>query len=426
MIPYDLIRHKQLGHAHTWPEIEFLVTSFTDGSLPDYQMAAWLMAVHFQGMDPAERQDLVRAMIGSGRRLDFSHLDGYVADKHSTGGVGDKVSLILAPIVAACGIYVPMISGRGLGHTGGTLDKLEAIPGFNINLDLEAFQHQVARVGLGIMGQTDDICPADKKMYALRDVTATVGSIPLICSSIMSKKIAEGIKGLVLDVKVGNGAFMTDPEDARALAQALKETGDAFGVDTVARLTDMNQPLGRSAGGWCEVQESLEVLEGGGHADTMALSKILSADILRLAGVENPEQAVESALSSGRAREKFDQLVAAQGGDVKALTDPNTHCPAVTVPLKAPGDGYLTAVDTYAVGMSLITAGAGRQQLTDSLDPTAGLILEIKIGDQVQAGEEIGRYFGAEGGKVEAAADELSQALTWGAETVAGPQLVVA
>ena len=265
MIPYDLIRKKQQGRAHTPEEIRFLVEAFTDGSLPGHQMAAWLMAVYFQGMTIEERHELVRAMIGSGRRLDFSGIGGYVADKHSTGGVGDKVSLVLGPLVAACGVYVPMLSGRGLGHTGGTLDKLEAIPGFRTALDLDTFQRLVAEVGICIMGQTDDICPADRKMYALRDVTATVGSVPLICGSIMSKKIAAGIQGLVLDVKWGSGAFMTSVDEARTLARALKETGEAFGVDTVTRITDMNQPLGTASGVWCEVQEAVEVLEGGGR-----------------------------------------------------------------------------------------------------------------------------------------------------------------
>ena len=432
MIPYDLIRTKQQGRAHTPEEIRFLVEAFTDGSLPDYQLAAWLMAVYFQGMEIEERHELVRAMIESGRRLDFSHLDGYVADKHSTGGVGDKVSLVLGPLVAACGVYVPMLSGRGLGHTGGTLDKLDAIPGFRTALDVETFQRQVAEVGVCIMGQTDDICPADGKMYALRDVTATVSSIPLICGSIMSKKIAEGIRGLVLDVKWGSGAFMTSLDEARTLAAALKETGAAFGVDTVTRITDMNQPLGRTAGIWCEVQEAVEVLEGGGPSDVAALSKTLSADILRLAGESNPDRVVEAALTSGRAREKFDQMVAAQSGDVKALSDPNMHRPAVTIPLKAPRSGCLQAVDTYACGMSLITAGAGRVRQRDSIDLTAGFILEVKVrlaagqvGDRIQAGEEIGRCFGADRGRVEAAAGELQAALSWGEEKVEPQQLVV-
>ena len=425
MIPYDLIRKKQQGRAHTPEEIRFLVGAFTDGRLPDYQLAAWLMAVYFQGMEIDERDELVKAMIGSGRRLDFSHLNGYVADKHSTGGVGDKVSLILGPLVAACGVYVPMLSGRGLGHTGGTLDKLDAIPGFQTSLDLETFQRQVAEVGVCIMGQTNDICPADRKMYALRDVTATVSSIPLICGSIMSKKIAEGVQGLVLDVKWGSGAFMTSVDEARTLACALRETGEAFGVDTITRITDMNQPLGRAAGIWCEVQEAVEVLEGDGPSDLVELSKTLSVDILRLAGESNPDKVVEEALASGRAREKFDQLVAAQGGDVKALTDPAVHRPAATGTLKAPQSGYLQAVDTYACGMSLITAGAGRVRQSDSLDATAGFILEVKIGDKVQAGSEIGRCFGADRGKVEAAAGGLAAALSWGEEKVDPPRLVV-
>ena len=314
MIPYELIRKKQGGAAHTPEEIRWLLEAFTSGELPDYQMAAWLMAVYFQGMDPGERQMLVEAMIDSGRRLDFSHLDGYVADKHSTGGVGDKVSLVLGPLVAACGVYVPMISGRGLGHTGGTLDKLDAIPGFRTSLDLETFERQVAEVGICIMGQTDDICPADKQLYALRDVTATVSSVPLIAGSIMSKKIAEGIQGLVLDVKWGSGAFMGSLAEARELARVLVETGAAFGVDTVAHISDMNQPLGRSAGVWCEVREAVAALEGDGPADLVELSLFLASEMLRLAGRDDPQLEVQDALASGRAREKLDELVSAQGG----------------------------------------------------------------------------------------------------------------
>ena len=375
-------------------------------------MAAWLMAVYFRGMTTAEREELVKAMIDSGERLDFSHLPGYVADKHSTGGVGDKVSLILAPLVAACGVFVPMISGRGLGHTGGTLDKLESIPGFTTALDLPTFKKVVAEVGACLIGQTEEICPADRKIYALRDVTATVSSIPLICGSIMSKKIAEGISGLVLDVKVGNGAFMTTVEEARALADALVATGQAFGVDTVARLTNMDQPLGHAAGIWCEVREALDVLEGGGPDDLRDLTLTLSADILRLAGVDEPEETAAQALSSGKAREKFDEIVAAQQGDVKALAQLDLHAPDVTVPLVAPSSGYLAAVDTYRAGLSVITGGGGRTQAGDSIDPTAGFILQAKVGDRMETGDEIGRAFGADAGKVEAAARELTAALT--------------
>ncbi len=425
MIPYELIRKKQQEGVNSPEEIRYLLETFTAGKLPDYQMAAWLMAVYFKGMAPGERQVLVQAMIDSGRRLDFAHLDGYVADKHSTGGVGDKVSFVLGPLVAACGVYVPMLSGRGLGHTGGTLDKLDAIPGFQTSLDLETFQRTVADVGICIMGQTADICPADKLLYALRDVTATVDSVPLIAGSIMSKKIAEGIQGLVLDVKWGSGAFMSTLPAARELARVLVETGQAFGLDTVAHITDMNQPLGRCAGVWCEVQESVAALEGDGPADLVELSVFLSAEILRLAGRDEPEREVRAALESGRAREKLDEMVAAQGGDPAALADPTTHAPKVTVPLLAPQGGYLAAIDTYRCGMALITAGAGRQTKSDILDPTAGLDLQVRLGDRVEAGDEIGRCHGAKGDRVEAATRELLQTLTFSAEPVAPPDLIV-
>jgi pyrimidine-nucleoside phosphorylase len=425
MIPYDLIRKKQQGREHSPAELRFLVDAFTDGTLPDYQMAAWLMAVHFQGMTVDERHELVRLMIDSGKRLDFSHLDGYVADKHSTGGVGDKVSLIMGPVVAACGVYVPMLSGRGLGHTGGTLDKLEAIPGFRTDLDLDTFQQQVADIGLCIMGQTDDICPADRKMYALRDVTATVVSVPLICGSIMSKKIAEGIQGLVLDIKCGSGAFMTTLEEARELSAALQETGAEFGVQTVARITDMNQPLGRAAGVWCEVREALDVLEGNGPDDLLTLTKVLSTDILRLAGAGNPERQVDKALQSGRAREKLDQMVVAQGGDISSLADATIYQPQASVSLTAPSDGYLAAMDSYEVGMALVTAGAGRIQQTDELDPSAGLSLEIKIGDQAKSGDKIGRVFGSDANRVNLAASEIQAALHWSESAVQSLPLIL-
>ncbi|MEE9161933.1 MAG: thymidine phosphorylase [Candidatus Neomarinimicrobiota bacterium] len=425
MIAYDLIRKQQDGLPLTKEEIAFLVAAFVDGSLPDYQLAAWLMAVYFRGMSVKERRALVAAMVNSGRRLDFSGLDGYVADKHSTGGVGDKVSLVLAPLLAACGVYVPMLSGRGLGHTGGTLDKLESIPGFRTRLDLDVFRRQVTDLGVAIMGQTDDLVPADRKMYALRDMTATVSSLPLIVASIMSKKIAEGLNGLVLDVKWGSGAFMRGLDEARVLAGALQETGADFAVDTVARITDMNQPLGRAAGLWCEVRESVDALEGGGPPDLMTLVTRLAVDVLTLADYPEPEAAVAEALGSGRAREKFDRLVAAQGGDLKALTDPATHRPAFTRSFKAPRGGILQSVDTYRCGLALIQAGAGRQRQEESLDHSAGFSLDVKIGDQVQAGAEVGRFFGADQDKVEAAAAELQAALAWGDEVVARPELLV-
>ena len=425
MIAYDLIRKQQEGLPLTGEEITYLVAAFVDGSLPDSQLAAWLMAVYFRGMSVEERRALVAAMVDSGRRLDFSDLDGYVADKHSTGGVGDKVSLVLGPLLAACGVYVPMLSGRGLGHTGGTLDKLESIPGFRTRLELDAFRRQVADVGIAIMGQTDDLVPADRTMYAMRDMTATVSSLPLIVASIMSKKIAEGLNGLVLDVKWGSGAFMRTLDEARALAGALRETGADFAVDTVARITDMNQPLGRAAGLWCEVLESVNALEGGGPPDLMTLVTCFAVDILNLADYPEPEPAVADALGSGRAREKFDQLVAAQGGDPQALTDPATHRPAFTHPLKAPRGGILQSVDTYRCGLALIRAGAGRQRQEEGLDHSAGFSLGIKIGDQVQAGAEVGRIFGADQDKVEAAAAELQAALAWGDEDVARPELLV-
>ncbi|MFC1747114.1 thymidine phosphorylase, partial [Candidatus Neomarinimicrobiota bacterium] len=423
--PYDLIRAKQAGQVHTSEEIQFLLSAFMDGDLPDYQMSAWLMAVYFQGMSTEEYVALTDIMLNSGQRLDFSYLNGYVADKHSTGGVGDKISLILAPVVVACGVYVPMISGRGLGHTGGTLDKLESIPGFRTDLDPETFRRIVGEVGTCLVGQTDEICPADRKLYALRDVTATVSSIPLITASIMCKKIAEGIQGLVLDIKVGNGAFMTTKQAAKELAAALTETGNRFNIQTVPRLTDMNQPLGNAAGLWCEIRESLAVLEGHGPADVAELSVRLATDILQMARIDAPARAVQEAISSGRAREKLDEIVFAQGGDPAALTNPDTHLPRAVAPILSPIAGYLVGVDTYRCGMSLVTAGAGRKKLDDALDPSAGFHLDVKIGDRVGQGAEVGRVFGADKGRIEQAQRELQDALSWGEEPVPSPQLIM-
>jgi pyrimidine-nucleoside phosphorylase len=422
---YDIIRNKADGPGNTSAEIRYLIDNYIAERLPDYQMAAWLMAVYHKGLAPEELQTLVASMLDSGERLDFSNIDGFVADKHSTGGVGDKISLILAPLLAACDIFVPMISGRALGHTGGTLDKLETIPGFKTDLDLATFKGLVASVGCGLIGQTGEICPADRRLYALRDVTATVSSIPLISASIMSKKLAEGLDGLSLDVKWGSGAFMSTLKQAQVLAETMVGIGDRAGLKIRARLTDMNQPLGTKCGLWCEVTESIAVLEGGGPDDLRELSLILANDVLELAGETGGIELARQTLDSGAARDKFDEIIHAQGGDVTALNDLNLHQPEFTQPIVAGESGWLAEVDTYAIGMSLITAGGGRTKLSDLIDPTVGFEFNVKVGDRVEKGDEIGCYFGGTADKLKQAHDQFVKSLQWSPEMTAHLPLVV-
>jgi len=399
-LPAELIKKKRAGLAHTDDEIRFLVSAFTTGELPDYQMSAWLMAVFFKGMTPAETSTLTEAMLRSGRVLDFSHLPVRAVDKHSTGGVGDKTSVILAPIVGALGVPVPMISGRGLGHTGGTLDKLEAIPGFTTRLTLDGFTHQVETLGVSLIGQTNEICPADRKIYALRDVTATVESLPLICASIMSKKLAEGIGGLVLDVKFGSGAFMKTLEAAEQLADGLMAIGAAHGKKVAALLTRMEEPLGRFVGNSLEIGECIAILKGESYlgrrdfADCRELSLELSAQMLWLSGrASSPEEGLTLAresLESGRAYEFFERICRAQGGDPRALPLAKTR-----VDVLAPADGFVGKFNCERIGIAGITLGAGRRLATDSVEPTAGIEVHRKLGEPVSRGEKMFTLYGA-------------------------------
>ena len=394
MRPQDLIKKKRDGHALTHAEIHFLIDGYTAGRIPDYQMSALTMAVFFQGMNHDETVSLTECMLHSGTVVDLRRIPGLKVDKHSTGGVGDKISLPLAPAVAAAGVPVPMISGRGLGHTGGTLDKLESIPGFQVNLSLAEYQQIIADIGLCLIGQTQEIAPADKKLYALRDVTATVESIPLITGSILSKKLAEGIDGVVFDVKTGSGAFMKTDADARKLAHNLVEIGARMGKKVVALLTDMNQPLGCAIGNTLEVLESLDVLCGGGPADVVALTVELGAYMLllgeRVSDVEAGRQQIRQVLADGSAWRKFEQLVARQGGDVAVLADPAKfrralHQQAVC----ASCDGYVQAIDSEAVGIASMLLGAGRERVDAAIDHAAGIMLHKKIGDPVTSGETL-------------------------------------
>jgi pyrimidine-nucleoside phosphorylase len=389
----DLIRHKRDGGALDRAAIDYFVTGVTDGTLPDYQAAALLMAIVLRGMTAEETAWLTDAMVRSGVRVEFTGLAAMPVDKHSTGGVGDKTSLVLAPLAATCGVPVPMMSGRGLGHTGGTLDKLEAIPGFRTALSLDEMRRAVGSVGCALIGQTSEIAPADRRLYALRDVTATVESIPLICASILSKKIAEGIGGLVLDVKTGDGAFMKTPETSRHLAQSLVAIGMAAGVRTEALITRMDAPLGRAVGNANEVIESIETLKGRGPQDVERLSVLLAARMLVLSGVTREEADAEArvrkALASGAGVEKFREIVANQGGDPRVLDD-YTLMPAAPDrhPIGAPRTGYL-AIHAERVGRAAVALGAGRAKLDDIVDPAVGIEVLIEPGARVKADDTV-------------------------------------
>lgn len=389
-LPADLILKKKRGGQHTPAELKFLVQGFAQGKIPDYQMSAWLMAVCFASLNEQEVAIFTDEMKNSGQVLDFSSL-GLTVDKHSTGGLGDKTSLILAPLVAAAGVPVPMIAGRGLGHTGGTLDKLESIPGFSVNLSLVQFQKQVRELGTSIIGQTSDICPADKKLYALRDVTGTVDSLPLICGSIMSKKLAEGISGLVLDVKFGSGAFMKTQEEAIRLASALSGIGARAGKKVVALVTRMSEPLGRFIGNALEVQECLDIMNGQtkpssgkDYSDTIELTLELAAHMIHLGGkarsAEEGRSQAEELLRSGAAREFFDKLLVAQGAQTKFTLPKARHQLDIT----ASGGGHMKFDNLEKLGLASIILGAGRIHQTDPLDPAAGIEVLVRDGEAVQ------------------------------------------
>jgi len=390
----DLIRKKRDGGEHTREEIDYLVSSYTHGDIPDYQMSAWLMAVWIRGLSPGETAALTEAMLHSGEVLDHSYLPMKKVDKHSTGGVGDKTSLILAPIVAAGGLAVPMIAGRGLGHTGGTLDKLEAIPGFNTSLSLADFRRVLRECGMGLIGQTAEIAPADKKIYALRDATSTVENIGLICASIMSKKLAEGIDALVLDVKTGSGAFMAKQEDAVRLAEVMVDTARRTGKKAVALLTDMGQPLGRMAGHSNEVIEAIDVLRGKGPDDVRNLSVELSAWMFylgeRTKSVEDGRFLAEEMIASGKALEKFRQCIRLQGGD-EHIVDDTCLLPMAKsqVDVTSSISGYITATHCRDFGIALAMLGGGRGKKEDRIDHGVGLEFHKRIGDRVQAGEKL-------------------------------------
>jgi pyrimidine-nucleoside phosphorylase len=390
----DIIQRKRDGEELTSEEIGFFILGYTRGEIPDYQASALAMAIFFKGMTPAETVALTESMMRTGEVLDLSFLPGPRVDKHSTGGVGDKTSLVLAPLAAACGVYVPMISGRGLGHTGGTLDKLEAIPGFRVGLSLSEFREVLRRSRLGLIGQTPEIAPADRKLYALRDVTATVESLPLIAASIMSKKMAEGIDALVLDVKTGDGAFMKTYAQSKALAETMVAIGRGMGKKVAALITDMEQPLGRAVGNALETLECIETLKGRGPKDLESLSLELAAWMLYLGGVSASLDAARSkvrdTLASGAGLRKFQEVIDLQGGNPRVCDDVSLLPRArETVELKADRDGRIARISCRAVGHAAMLLGAGRERTDSVIDPAVGLVLHKKVGDVAVQGEAL-------------------------------------
>ncbi|MDF7824982.1 thymidine phosphorylase [Pontiellaceae bacterium B12227] len=383
MLPQWIIEKKRDGAELDSNEIRDFIDGYTKGDIPDYQMSALAMAIYFNGMTPRETADLTLAMMESGKVIDPDSIRGVKVDKHSTGGIGDKISIPLAPLVAACGGTVPMISGRGLGITGGTLDKLESIAGYRVGLSEPEFFQTLKAVGCSMIGQTAEIAPADKKLYALRDVTATVPSIPLIVSSIMSKKMAEGIDSLVLDVKCGSGAFMKNIENARALAKGLVDTGVAMGKKVTALITDMNQPLGTTVGNALEVQESLDILSGKGPADSQGLTITLAEHMLAVAGI--PDPGIFQALENGTALQKFEQMVTCHGGDLAA----GLPTAGKQIPLPAPQSGFISKCDAEAIGRASLLLGAGRAKTTDTIDHAVGISNLRKIGERIEKGEPL-------------------------------------
>ena len=405
MRPQDVIRKKRDGQELSREEIVFFVDGVTTGHVADYQISALLMAIYLNGMSQNEQQILTEAMLESGSILDFSDIAKPKADKHSTGGVGDKTSLLIAPLVASCGVAVPMISGRGLGHTGGTLDKLESIPGYRVNLTVDEFKRVLNDVGYAMAGQTAELAPADKKMYALRDATSTVEAIPLIVASIISKKGAAGLDAMVIDVKVGNGAFMRDEARAKELAHALVSTGNSCGIKTRALLTDMNQPLGAAVGNSLEVLECIEILRGETSKaayPVLDLSLQLAAHMLVLVNVEDTiERALATLrrqIDSGAALEAFRRNILAQGGDARVCDDPNRFLPLVTegVKVESPRSGFITRIDTTEIGHAIAAIGGGRVRIEDVIDPTVGFVTEVKIGDRIAHDDALGIVYSAD------------------------------
>lgn len=429
--PTEIIRKKRNGGKLSREEMQFFINGYLDGNIPDYQMSALLMAIYFQKMDFEETAILTDIMLHSGVVVDLSSVPGIKVDKHSTGGVGDKVSLILAPMVAACGVPVPMISGRGLGHTGGTLDKLESIPGFRVNLLLDEYKKVIHDIGVVMIGQTKEIAPADKRIYALRDVTGTVECIPLITASILSKKLAEGMDALVLDVKFGRGAFMQSEQDALALAQTMIGVSKNVGKKTVALLTAMNQPLGYNVGNWLEVVECIECMQGKDVPDLMEVTYALGGAMLVLgkkaSSIEEGMAMCEESVRSGKAFDKFKQLVQKQGGDVSYIENPAKY-PAskFSAEVKSATNGDIDNIDALEIGFVGIMLGAGRMKVEDTIDPKAGIVLKKKVGDSVTAGETLAILYTDKQAVLEAAVHRVDKAFSIATEHSTSQPLISA
>ena len=409
MNPKALIQHKSDGQEISKSDLTSFISSYLNNSINDNDMILFLKAVHKNGMTTNETFAFTEAMIDSGEKIEFSNMDNYVVDKHSTGGIGDKVSIILAPLMAASGLAIPMIAGRSLGHTGGTIDKLETIPNMNLNLTINEFKSNVENHGISIMEQSSSICPADKKMYALRDITGTIDSTPLICGSIMSKKIAEGIQGLVLDIKTGNGAFMNTMDKAVELGDALQNIGESFNISTDIIFSSMDQPLGNAAGMWCEVEESISTLKGNGPKDLLELTFQLGSKLLVQAGITKSETSAisiqENLIQSGKAYQKFEEFINAQNGMTSELTSVNK--PRYETIIRSDKSGYITSMDTLKIGWALVDLGCGRRDKSDTLDPTAGMEFIVKIGDEIKSGDPIFRCFNSKKNKLEKASQKL-------------------
>ncbi len=425
----EIIKKKRDGKHLTAEEINLLVNRYTKKQIPDYQFSAFLMAAFINGMNKNETAALTKAMLYSGKVIDLSSIAGAKIDKHSTGGVGDKTSLILAPIAAAAGVNVPMISGRGLGHSGGTLDKLESIPGFTTNLSLSGYIKAIKKVGAVLIGQTKDIAPADKLIYALRDVTGTVESIPLITGSIMSKKLAEGIDGLVLDVKTGNGAFMRKTSDAVLLADSLIDTAKAFNKKVIAFITDMNQPLGNYVGNWLEVYESVLVLKGERKDDLYKLSTLLSGAMIYLAGksssVKEGVKISEKLIDNGKAFEKFLEIIKNQNGDIRFIKNPDLYPkPKFIDYVYSKESGFISKINCYQIGLSAIDLGAGRKTKEDKIEPKAGLILKVKIGDRVKINDPLVEIHCDSKEKIDSVKSALLESFRISKKTVSKPKLI--
>lgn len=426
----DIIMKKRDGGELSRDEIAFVVSGYVSGEIPEYQVSSWLMAVFFRGMSFRETADLTELMLRSGSVMDLSGIAGPFVDKHSTGGVGDKVSLVLAPIAAACGVRVPMMSGRALGHTGGTLDKLESIPGYTTRLDEKRFREYIERDGFAMTGQTDAIVPADKKLYSLRDVTATVESVPLITASILSKKVAEGAEALVFDVKSGPGAFMKTVEDAERLANSLVKTGQAMGKRIVGVITDMTEPLGDKVGNFLEVEESIDCLKGKGPADMMEVTVRLTAWMLIAGGkardMAEAESLCREAVASGKAYALFERNVRTQGGDAeKMLSLYGNYRSKFVRELKAPSAGYVRSIDAFKIGLAGVYLGVGRNRTTDPVAPDVGFVFARKKGARVAAGDVVATVYGKDEASLDAAWPLVSSSLSVGAAAPAASPLVI-